>query len=170
MSFVAKRKRDTEPDQKKPKAAFGEKEREVLSQSNDWPMYNHPDGGTVKITPWGSLRQWVDPVTGQSNTKFEDASFSDVSFAMSPSNIHNQCYELPSTPMSLNHPNSGRSSPANGDRFHFSPTNEAELYVVEGYGQQREPSSGFTPQYAQEQENYLGMEENEDYSDDTTMN
>lgn len=170
MSFVSKRKRDTDSEQKKPKAAFGEKEREILSQANEWPIYNHPDGGTVKITPWGSLRQWIDPVTGKASTKFEDASFQELSFAMSPTNVNNQCYDLPSTPMSLNHSNSGRSSPANGDRFNFSPSNETELYVIEGYGQQPQNRLGITQQYAQEQENFLGMEESEDYSDDTAMN
>lgn len=164
MSFVAKRKRDAEPEQKKPKAAFGEKEREILSQENEWPVYNHPDGGTVKITPWGSLRQWTDPVTGLTNTKFEDASFLDVSFEMSPNNVNNQCYELPTTPMSLTGPNSGRSSPHSGERFNFSPTNEAELYIVEGYGQPQTEQRP-TQEYAQEQEHFLGMEESEDFSD-----
>ncbi|KAJ8143539.1 hypothetical protein OY671_003341 [Metschnikowia pulcherrima] len=166
MSFVAKRKRDAEPDSNK-KPTFGEKEQEILSQTNEWPMYNHPDGGTVKITPWGSLRQWIDPATGQANTKFEDASFSEISFAMSPNNVHNQCYDLPTTPMSLNPSSSSRSSPA-PDRFNFSPTNEAELYVIEGYGQ-KQANAGFTQEYAQEQEHYLGMEESEDFSDDTAM-
>ncbi|OBA20968.1 hypothetical protein METBIDRAFT_42271 [Metschnikowia bicuspidata var. bicuspidata NRRL YB-4993] len=169
MSFVPKRKRDTEPDQKKPKAAFGDKEREMLSQNNEWPMYNHPDGGTVKITPWGALRQWIDPATGYAKTKFEDASFQEVSFEMSPSNTNNQCYELPTTPMSLHTSASGCSSPAYGDKLNFSPTNEAELYVVEGYGQPRESGQRPTQQYAQEQEHYLGMEESEDFSDDTAM-
>lgn len=169
MSSVVKRRRDEEPEQKKPKAAFGDKEREVLSQSNDWPMYNHPDGGTVKITPWGSLRQWTDPVTGLANTKFEDASFLDVSFEMSPTNVHNQCYELPTTPMSMNASMSGRSSPAQRENFNFSPSNEAELYVVEGYKQSREQGQKPVQQYAQEQEHYLGMEESEDFSDDTAM-
>lgn len=163
MSVFNKRKRDAPgEDTKKPKALIGEKERELLSQSSEWPLYNHPDGGTVKITPWGSLRQWVDPATGENRTKFEDASFLDLLFEMSPNNSNNQCYELPSTPMSLNPTSSSRSSPGPGDRFAFSPSSDAEQYVVDGYrgrehiGQQ---------QFAQEQENYLGMDDHEEYSD-----
>lgn len=156
-TFANKRKRDgPEADCKKTKALIGDKECEAMAQSSEWPMYNHPDGGTVKITPWGSLRQWTDPVTGEANTKFEDASFQELSFAMSQNNAHNQFYELPSTPISLNPSSSSRSSPVPMESFNYSPSSLAEQYVVEGY------RSG--QQFAQEQENYLGMVD-EEYSD-----
>lgn len=177
-SFVNKRKREApEPDMKKTKALVGEREKELYELSEEWPVYNHPEGGTVKITPWGSLRQYVDPQSGQNVTKFEDASFSDLSFANA---AHNQYYELPSTPMSLNMSSSSRSSP-DPEKITFSPNCEAELYVVDGY---RSGGLGNGPgavngannvaghavgqqQFGQEQEHYFGMMEQEEFSDTT---
>lgn len=147
MNFAAKRKREAlEPEAKKTKAVMGDRERELVSLSLEWPIYNHPDGGTIKITPWGSLRQYTNEA-GEMVTKFEDVTFNDYSFAMSPSNSDNQYYDMPTTPMSLSV--SSRSSPV--------PC-EAERYVMEGFSQA-------PPQFAQEQENYFGMEEQEEYSD-----
>lgn len=154
MNLAAKRKREAaEPDSKKVKAPLGDRERELFAQSSEWPVYNHPDGGTVKITPWGSLRQYTNDA-GETVTRFEDVSFNDYSFAMSPGNFSNQCYDMPTTPMSLSM--STRSSPV-PERM-FSPTCDAEQYVVEGYSRPQ--------QYAQEQENYFGMEnDHEEYLD-----
>lgn len=167
MFSVSKRKRDAyDSECKKSKAQVGERERELISLSNEWPLYNHPDGGTVKITPWGSLRQYIDPETGELVTRFEDVTFSNYSFAMSPSNSDNQFYELPSTPMSLNATNSARSSPALGEQMRFSPSSEVEQYVVDGYRNHDSKNiSGQAveqPLFGQEQENYFGMVENED--------
>lgn len=162
MFGVSKRKRDApEFECKKSKAQVGEKERELISLSQEWPIYNHPNGGTVKITPWGSLRQYVDPQTGEQVTKFEDITFNDLSFALSATNTDNLFYELPLTPMSLNGSSSVRSSPALGDVM-FSPTNEAEQYVVEGY---RHGEAAVQPLFGPEQENYFGMVENEEFPD-----
>lgn len=190
MDFVNKRKRDApEPDTKKIKAPFGEKEKELFSLSEEWPVYNLPEGGTVKITPWGSLRLWTDPQTGETITRFEDASFSDLAFQTAnvgtmggsyyngpqgqnhASAQPNACYELPSTPMSLNM--SSNSSPA-PENMTFSPTSEAELYVVDGYrhnGNNGAAGQTVGQQFSQEQENFFGMEEQEEYSDnnDTMM-
>lgn len=170
MSFASKRKRDAESDTNK--KALGEKQRELLAQTEEWPMYAHPDGGTVKMTPWGSLRQWTDPMTGLSHTKFEDASFLDLSFAMSAQNANLQCYDLPSTPMSMNAPSLARSSPSPMDRIHLSPSTEAEQYVIDGYldkesiARQGNGFGEYQPQFAQEQEHYFGMAEEEE---DTSM-
>lgn len=162
MFGVSKRKRDaSEVECKKAKAQVGEKERELISLSGEWPIYNHPNGGTVKITPWGSLRQYVDLQTGEQVTRFEDVTFNDLSFASSATNSDNQIYELPQTPMSLNGLNSARSSPAIGD-MRFSPSNEAEQYVVEGY---RRGEAAEQLLFGPEQENYFGMMESEELSD-----
>lgn len=176
MNIASKRKRDGENEAKKPKALFGEKEREAITQSADWPMYKHPDGGTVKITPWGSLRQWADPYTGMTCTRFEDVSFLDMSFEKSYDQGSTN-YELPSTPMSLNAPSSARSSPTPGDGYQLSPSTEAELYVIEGYNGtiHQQPNAPHQNQchqphpFMQEHENYLGMDDNEEFTDDTTM-
>ncbi|SGZ56919.1 CIC11C00000004856 [Sungouiella intermedia] len=184
MSFVNKRKRDaSEPESKKTKALIGEKEKELYTLSEEWPVYNHPEGGTIKITPWGSLRQCVDAQTGETITKFEDASFSDLTFPaanvgafgrqnwQSGQNIAgaqgNPYYELPSTPMSLNMSGSSRSSPV-PDKVSFSPSCEAELYVVDGYrysGFNGAAGQAVGQQFSQEQENFFGMEEQEEFSD-----
>lgn len=174
MSSIGnKRKREaSEPDMKKSKAIVGEKEKELYSLSDEWPVYNHPEGGTIKITPWGSLRQYVDPQSGETVTSFEDASFSDLTFANS---AQNQYYELPSTPMSLNMSSSSRSSPV-PEKMSFSPSCEAELYVVDGYRsggpngcyQGANNAAGQTvgqQQFSQEQEHYFGMMEYEEFSD-----
>lgn len=198
MSFVNKRKRDApEPDSKKTKASLGDNEKELYSMSDEWPVYNHPEGGTFKITPWGILRLWVDAQTGETTTRFEDSSFSDLTFpttnygAVSSGNWQNghnghntvngnppnTYYELPSTPMSLNMSGSSTSSPV-PENMTFSPNCEAELYVVDGYrhvgfngaaGQTVGQTVG--QQFSQEQENFFGMEEQEEFSDnnDTMM-
>lgn len=38
------------------------KENQITSEA-EWPQFIHPEGGIIKITPWGTLRQYVDPVT-----------------------------------------------------------------------------------------------------------
>lgn len=165
--FTNKRKRDAcEQDVKKFKNLLENDEKALYSLSDEWPMYNHPDGGTVKITPWGSLRQYVDGQSGETVTRFEDSSFADLSFASS------QCYDLPSTPMSLNATGSSRSSPT-PENMMLSPSCEAELYVVDGYranGEHPAQESHSTAgqgvgQFSQEQEHYFGMMEAEEYSD-----
>lgn len=174
MSFVNKRKREApEPDMKKSKAVVSEREKELYSLLEEWPVYNHPEGGTVKITPWGSLRQYVDSNTGEVVTKFEDASFSDLTF---PNAAQNPYFELPSTPMSLNMSNSSRSSPM-PEKLPFSPSSEAEQYVLDGYRNGGATSQmgvnnaagqavGYQ-QFSQEQEHYFGMMEQEEFSDNT---
>lgn len=155
MSFMNKRKREApEPETKKTKAFVGERERELYSLLEEWPVYNHPEGGTVKITPWGSLRQYIDQNTGETVTKFEDCSFSELTFPT-------QQYELPSTPMSLNMSTSLRSSPM--PEKLFSPSSEAEQYVVDGYRDGAAAGQSGHQQFCQEQEHYFGMMEQEEY-------
>lgn len=138
FSPAGKRTFDGEEDRKKV-AKLTERDLEAVTTSNEWPIYNHPEGGTIKITPWGSLRQMV--VNGEMVTRFEDVSFSDYDFSQhKPS-------EMPTTPMSL----SVRSSPAPGE-MQVSPSCEAEGYVVDGYRGDR-GERGF----GREQEHFFGM-------------
>lgn len=151
FSPATKRKRDTPEDRKK-MAKLTERELHEVTTSNEWPIYNHPEGGTIKITPWGALRQFM--VNGEMVTKFEDVTFSDYDFGQLNVQIQqpqlqpqmNHQNEMPTTPMSLSVSN--RSSPAPDD-IHISPSCEAEGYVVDGYrGDQ---------QFGREQEHFFGM-------------
>ncbi|KAK6462493.1 hypothetical protein DFJ63DRAFT_330048 [Scheffersomyces coipomensis] len=150
MNFASKRKRDeVEPDTKKIKNFINEQDKQEYTTSNEWPIYSHPEGGIVKITPWGSLRQFEHPVTGEQITKFEDVSFGDISFNSINSN---DIYDtLPSTPQSLynqqiqqqqnqNQNQRNYSSPSNqqqhsSTQLRLSPSDEVESYVVDGYHQ-----------------------------------
>lgn len=161
MSLTTKRKRDANvSDTKKTKNLLSEKERQEYATSNEWPVYNHPDGGTIKITPWGSLRQYQDS-NGQNVTKFEDLSFQDYSFEGSKLN---NIYEfMPNTPQSLCQ--NGSPSP---DRIKLSPGDEAEHYVINGYeevspiSENKEGFINHEPYFSQEHENYFGMEQQDD--------
>lgn len=137
LSPAGKRSFDGDSDRKKV-AKITERDLEAVTTSNEWPVYNHPEGGTIKITPWGSLRQVI--VNGEMVTRFEDISFNEYDFS-----LHQPSHEMPTTPMSL----SVRSSPAPGDP-HMSPSCEAEGYVVDGY---RGDNRGF----GREQEHFFGM-------------
>ena len=53
-----------------------------ITSETEWPQFIHPDGGIIKITPWGTLRQFVDPKTNETITKFEDCSLEDYSFKL----------------------------------------------------------------------------------------
>lgn len=171
MFGYSKRKLDEESDAKKAKAFLNAKEREEYTTSNEWPVFSHPDGGTVKITPWGSLREYVNPLTGEKQTKFEDLGFQDMDFASHlPKNSYGKMGNTngapahnvyPSTPQSMC--NTGNSSPAvenNTDNLRLSPGDEAEQYVLNGYEHN---------QYPQEQENFLGMDEHDLEYDDAVL-
>jgi hypothetical protein len=56
------------------------------ASSDEWPIYQHPQGGWVKFTPWGSVRMTIND-QGETVSKFEDVSFHDTTF------------DLPSTPI-----------------------------------------------------------------------
>lgn len=130
-----KRKRDDfDSDSKKVKNL----EPNEYETSNEWPIYNHPEGGIIKITPWGSLRQYQD-ANGEMVTKFEDVSFQDYPF-------DNKQDEYPATPQSII-PNNNPDP----DRIKLTPDDEVEYYVMDGYKQQFET----------EPENYLTMEDEE---------
>lgn len=165
MNFASKRKRDeVEPDTKKVKNFINEKERQEYSSSNEWPIYNHPEGGIVKITPWGSVRQFVD-AGGNTVTKFEDINFQDISFVNSQTaNV----YDMPSTPVSMNQNVNSFSSPStyDVDGIKLSPSDEAENYVINGYGRLQGNGAQQQQQFQQEQENYFGMEDHDLEYDD----
>lgn len=160
MFQAGKRKCDAlEAEIKRTKAILESEEAE------QWPVYVHPEGGTVKFSPWGSIREWVDPVTGQAGCKFEDTTFVNSTFDLTaPNPPLTQNYELPTTPLSLGGATPSRASPTPADRIHYSPSSEAEQYVVEGYGDAGRKETS-RDQYVQEQENYFGMDEYEEYSD-----
>lgn len=164
MNCIPKRRRDdADSDTKKTKSFINEKERLEVTTSNEWPIYAHPDGGTVKFTPWGCLRQYVDN-SGETVTKFEDMSFQEYMFN---SNKNNNIYQFtPSTPQSINQVS---MSPSPGE-LKLSLSDEVENYVINGYQRMTPPpafpniSNGYQPeQYAQEHENYLGMEQEEEF-------
>ncbi|CAK7892452.1 hypothetical protein CAAN1_01S10088 [[Candida] anglica] len=137
------------------------------STSEEWPIYNHPEGGIVKITPWGSLRQYTHPITGQMVTKFEDMNFQDHSFNQNAI----QTNYAPSTPQSMCPTSSDSPSPA----MKLSPGDEVENYVVEGYQQHQHaqapvPTPATQAQFQQEHENYFGMaSEEEDFQDNSAQ-
>lgn len=133
-------------------------------EAEQWPVYVHPEGGTVKFSPWGSIREWVDPATGETGCKFEDTTFVNSTFDANVPTF-SQNYELPTTPMSLGSSTPSRTSPCPGD-LHYSPTSEVEQYVIEGYGHPTKKEAT-RDQYVQEQEHYFGMEEYEEYSDNS---
>ena len=95
-----------------------------------------------KITPWGTLRQFVDPKTNETITKFEDCSLEDYSFKLESIE---KLYQTPNTPQSIYH-NAGQDNiihtPHNGNRnlsgLIISPESEVEGYVVDGYRQQQQ--------------------------------
>ena len=160
MNFASKRKREeVEPDTKKVKNFINEKERQEFSSSNEWPVYNHPDGGIVKITPWGSVRQYMD-ACGITVTKFEDLYFQDISIANSHQTAN--VYEMPSTPVSMNQNSNNYSSPSmyDVDGIKLSPSDEAENYVINGYGR-LQGNGAQQQQFQQEHENYFGMEDHD---------
>lgn len=178
MNFAAKRKRDGhDSDVKKVKNDIDEA---AYSTSNEWPIYSHPEGGIVKITPWGCLRQFTHPEDGHLVTKFEDSSFMDYQFQSQQSYsqqspypqqpqhqapVSNQYESMPSTPQSLyqSQPSTGvsaRGPTAYGQNpsspIKLSPSDEAEAYVMNGYQMETPP---FQEQYGQEHEHYFGMDD-----------
>ncbi|KAI5965090.1 hypothetical protein KGF57_000883 [Candida theae] len=145
---------------------------EAINSTTEWPQFIHPDGGIVKISPWGSIREYTDPKTNQTVTKFEDCNFDDYSFR---SESVEKIYQTPDTPQSLHNQSgsvatssggagagAGAVAVAGGDSganpFTLSPSNEVEGYVVDGYGQYRKDAySRANDQYPVEQENYFGI-------------
>lgn len=140
--FGKRRREDEDMDSKRARAVL-EKEEAGL----EWPVYNHPEGGIVKITPWGMLRQYRD-ANGHEVTRFEDKEFSELRFEPPEPTT-----QYPLTPQSLNYYNPLPTPQAKSfGGFDLSPSNEVESYVMEGY-------QGMTPpqQYEQEHEHYFGM-------------
>ncbi|ODV79462.1 uncharacterized protein CANTADRAFT_51884 [Suhomyces tanzawaensis NRRL Y-17324] len=184
MSFASKRKRDEGGAEHTKKTRNGELPTQEYTTSDEWPIYAHPEGGIVKITPWGSLRQYTND-NGDHITKFEDVSFEDISFAKpGAAGTTPQDDYMPSTPQSLynsqqyqqtNHQASYNQSQPTPVRptIKLSPSDEAEMYVVDGY-RGMGPGAVTPPQqqgqFEQEHENYFGMNDHTeteefDYSD-----
>ncbi|CAI5760245.1 unnamed protein product [Candida verbasci] len=145
--------------------------KDEINHNPEWPQFIHPEGGVIKITPWGSLRQYKDLKTGEVLTKFEDFSFDDFNKSIYESEKYEKIYKYtPDTPMSIKNQNKD---------IYYSPSTEAESYVIDGYRNNVE--------FQQEHENYFGMneyqeefdistyqnedeDENEDKDDDDEMN
>lgn len=131
-----------------------------ITSETEWPQFIHPDGGIIKITPWGTLRQFIDPKTNETITKFEDCSLEDYSFKLESIE---KLYQTPNTPQSIyrtagqdNIMNTPQIGNNNLNRFTISPGTEAESYVIEGYRQQQlqfHHRDCFVPEH----ENYFGM-------------
>ncbi|KAI5970149.1 hypothetical protein CANMA_000760 [Candida margitis] len=144
-------------------------QEEAINSTTEWPQFIHPDGGIVKISPWGSIREYTDPKTNETITKFEDCNFEEYSFK---SETVEKLYQTPDTPQSLYHRNTNQSHDHNNpattanssSRFTLSPSNEVEGYVVDGYGRHQNDdavsfssANDMTHQYPVEQENYFGI-------------
>lgn len=156
-----RRRDDLEAETQKLKNYITENDKDnaVYSTSNEWPIYSHPEGGLVKITPWGSLRQFTNPETGELITKFEDSSFQDQSFNMA-NLVYEQMYNVAHNSMNVDTPERAESqmppTPQSIQQCKLStptpvrmyPGDEVETYVLNGY-------DGFN----QEHENYFGMQD-----------
>lgn len=185
-------KRRIEESQSCKKKNIDEVTQQLYSSSNDWPVYNHPDGGIIKITPWGSIRQFE--LNGEMVTKFEDMSFTDYNFT--PAIRNNASYnDSADTPLSnasshsnLNnnqdshHRNGSDGSneqqelpqtPQSIQSIRLSPCDEAENYIMKGYEnvhhQTSNNGSGNEFQFAQEPEHYFGMMDDEFNDNDMVM-
>lgn len=138
----------------------------LANENQDWPIYNHPNGGIIKITPWGSIRQFE--LKGEVITKFEDMSFSDYDFTNLSLPYKTKSVDGNITSNILNSSDSSimnLSSTWNSDQdtsyssyelpctpqsIKLSPGDEVEQYVLSGY-------NDMDYQYNNEQENYFGM-------------
>ncbi|KAI5959877.1 uncharacterized protein KGF55_005109 [Candida pseudojiufengensis] len=160
---------------------------DLINSNPEWPQFIHPDGGILKITPWGSIRQYIDSASGESITKFEDLNFEEYSFK---SEEIEKLYNTPNTPQSIynhqqsnnfnhisplhNKPNLSQQSSSNSiglssnnsiynqsnQNLNLSPSNEIESYVVDGYqyNQNQQQQHDIQDQEFQiEHENYFGM-------------
>uniref|UniRef100_A0A0L0NXG6 Uncharacterized protein n=1 Tax=Candidozyma auris TaxID=498019 RepID=A0A0L0NXG6_CANAR len=158
MNFSpAKRKNECDEERKKAPKTLSEADLHAVTSLNEWPVYNHPQGGTIKITPWGALRQYI--ANGETVTRFEDVSFTDYDFGVAApcppvavvGPVSQQPLEMPSTPMSL-----GLKCSSPAPEVRVSPWCEAEGYVVDGYrGEQGE--QGEQRGFEREQEHFFGM-------------
>lgn len=158
---------DSESNKKK---VIDETTQKLYTTSNEWPIYNHPDGGIIKVTPWGSIRQFK--INDETVTKFEDKNFQDYSFTPSFNPLE---VDYPQTPQSIQSP------------IKLSPSDEAEQYVMQGYDntemeleslnqQQQQPPQQQqhynNPQQFhqfQEHENYFGTIDDEYNDNDIIM-
>lgn len=70
---------DDEVSNKKNRPEILDEAKLKITTSNEWPIYAHPQGGSIKITPWGALRTYVME-DGEEVVKFEDTSFSEYSY------------------------------------------------------------------------------------------
>ncbi|EMG47636.1 hypothetical protein SBY92_004670 [Candida maltosa Xu316] len=142
------------------------KEEQITSEA-EWPQFVHPDGGIIKITPWGTLRQFVDPITQETVTKFEDCNLANYSFT---SETIEKIYQTPDTPQSIYN----RNYNGNGRALRLSPSDEAEGYVIDGYikgdssvevspQQQQQQHSHSQGCFQPEHENYFGMDGDDEF-------
>ncbi|CAK9442310.1 uncharacterized protein LODBEIA_P60530 [Lodderomyces beijingensis] len=124
----------------------------LINSDPEWPQFHSPEGGIIKITPWGVIRQSIDPHTGEIlSTKFEDSTLSELQFTNAKTEA---LYSMPpSTPESI--------------ELHHQPS-ISSLQSEHIVKEVRFSDHHQEHQYGVEQENYFGMN---DYSleDDDTM-
>lgn len=171
---MSKRNLDTSEELKKKN--IDEITQKLSLENNDWPIYNHPNGGIIKITPWGSIRQYES--NGETITKFEDMNFSDYDFTNLPLPYNNQIPQQNqfgknlTTMSSMNSLNNNSNDmdydieyqneyelPQTPQSIRLSPSDEAENYVIKGYTEQN-----FQQEFSKEHENYFGMMDDVDDS------
>ncbi|KAG7195044.1 uncharacterized protein KQ657_004158 [Scheffersomyces spartinae] len=191
---------DEEVTNKKTRPEILDEVKLKITTSNEWPVYAHPQGGSIKLTPWGTLRTYLKD-DGEEVVKFEDTSFSEYSYIDDnndtdtprpppTANLNDGGADsdtaMPSTPQSLygnaNNNNNNMlpltmysSTSANQaiiqnqygtSGFRLSPSEEAELYVINGYNRMSTPPNGTGELgYSQEQEHYLGIVQHEEFDE-----
>jgi hypothetical protein len=145
-------KRKLDEDEVPQKKFINEKDQQLYSTSDEWPIYYHPQGGYIKITPWGSLRITTND-NGEIIQKFQDCSFDELEWNFPEPQPQQQFQQqphsqpqLPSTPQSIN--------------ITLSPDTDAENYVIDGFknahSQFGAHPNNDIPTFT-EHENYFGM-------------
>lgn len=171
-------KRKIEYSNSNKKKNIDEVTQKLYSTSNEWPVYSHPNGGIIKITPWGSIRQFE--LNGEMITKFEDMAFSDYNFTPAISNTKNlntmtsnsslnsslNSNNVVSQTIQTTQPtyNDLPQTPQSIQSIKLSPSEEAENYVMKGYENDQFQYNHNNNQYTKEPEHYFGMID-DDYED-----
>ncbi|ODV64560.1 uncharacterized protein ASCRUDRAFT_74160 [Ascoidea rubescens DSM 1968] len=142
---TAKRKSDNSDEETDFPVAMHTKLRKISrplglttqTNSNDWPVYQHPYGGTIQYTSFGNVRTQFDPQNNLEISSFDnETDLNTFSTAAGPqpashSPLLSNSNSVPTPKFGLLTPKSSRLSLNNSD-FN-SPSNEVESYLLDGY-------------------------------------